>query len=162
MLQRIQTVFLMVVAGAMGGMLFFPIWVKAPAESGQVHQIFALYYKTLDANAEGQAETMVYYPYIIMGILAVAAATVAVTEITKFNNRLLQIKLGALNAILMSATLGTAVYFTTTAQKAWMPTVAGEYQLGLFLPAIAMVCNVLANRFIRRDEKLVKSVDRIR
>ncbi|WP_332913669.1 DUF4293 family protein [Algoriphagus boritolerans] len=40
--------------------------------------------------------------------------------------------------------------------------VAGSYQLGFWAILAAMVCNMLANRFIRKDEALVRSVDRIR
>jgi hypothetical protein len=34
--------------------------------------------------------------------------------------------------------------------------------MGLYLPIAAMICNILANRFIRRDENLVRSADRMR
>ncbi|MDH3711846.1 MAG: DUF4293 domain-containing protein [Cyclobacteriaceae bacterium] len=32
----------------------------------------------------------------------------------------------------------------------------------MYLPAVALILNLLANRFIRRDESLVRSVDRLR
>ena len=48
-------------------------------------------------------------------------------------------------------------------QQEFAPDSMGQYMLpGFFLPAIAMVFNILANRFIRRDENLVRSVDRLR
>jgi hypothetical protein len=37
-----------------------------------------------------------------------------------------------------------------------------NYEIGFFLVIIAMICNILANRFIRRDENLVRSADRMR
>ncbi len=40
--------------------------------------------------------------------------------------------------------------------------VAGSYQVGFWAVLVAMVLNMLANRFIRKDEALVRSVDRIR
>ena len=39
---------------------------------------------------------------------------------------------------------------------------ACDMTFGLFLPAAALICNMIANRFIRKDERLVRSVDRIR
>ena len=54
------------------------------------------------------------------------------------------------------------VYFAIDGQKIWLITSVGEYQVGFFLTPVAAICNILANRFIRRDEKLVRSVDRIR
>ena len=71
---------------------------------------------------------------------------------------MLQMKLSALNSLFMAATLGISVYYGTGMVKEY----AGGYGLGLFLPGAAMICNILANRYIRRDERLVKSVDRIR
>ena len=38
----------------------------------------------------------------------------------------------------------------------------GAYQIGFWAILAAMVCNMLANRFIRKDVALLKSVDRIR
>jgi hypothetical protein len=83
-----------------------------------------------------------------------------VMEIGKFENRLLQLKLGALNSILMAATIGSGVYFATRLIRT--NQLAGDYGLGLWLPAVAMISNVIANRFIRRDEKLVRDSDRLR
>ena len=34
--------------------------------------------------------------------------------------------------------------------------------LGIFVFALAMILNILARRFIQKDEKLVRSVDRLR
>ncbi|HOO10052.1 MAG TPA: DUF4293 family protein [Cyclobacteriaceae bacterium] len=34
--------------------------------------------------------------------------------------------------------------------------------MALFLPIVAMVSNMVANRFIRKDEKLVRDSDRLR
>ena len=89
-----------------------------------------------------------------------AAAPIAIMEIGKFENRLLQIKLGALNSLVMAGSLGSMVYFATQLIKS--NQVAGEYGLSLWLPAGAMVSNMIANRFIRRDEKIVRDSDRIR
>ena len=71
-------------------------------------------------------------------------------------------KLGALNSLVLAGFLGLSVYFTFRMEK--MIGVAGEgtYEFGMYLPAVALICNLLANRFIRKDEALVRSVDRIR
>ena len=91
---------------------------------------------------------------------AIAAATVAFFEIGKFNNRMLQIKLGALNALLMAGGIGSAVWFATDLMKATQE--AGNYGLALYLPIVAIISNMIANRFIRKDEKLVRDSDRLR
>jgi hypothetical protein len=40
--------------------------------------------------------------------------------------------------------------------------IKGEYGYAMWLPAIAMLSNLVANRFIRKDEKLVRDADRLR
>jgi hypothetical protein len=73
---------------------------------------------------------------------------------------MLQIKLGALNSLVMAGSLMALVWFATQLIKS--NQIAGEYGLSLWMPAGAMVSNMIANRFIRRDEKLVRDSDRIR
>jgi uncharacterized YccA/Bax inhibitor family protein len=104
----------------------------------------------------------IYFPYTISGGLALIGAFIAVVEIFKYKNRLTQIKLGMLNSLVMVASLLLLVILSYFDQKELMPTIQGIYEPGLFLPAAALIFNSLANRFIRKDEKLVRSIDRIR
>jgi hypothetical protein len=154
MWQRKQTIFLALTSLCMVLMIFFPVWVAA--DGNLIRMLYPLHY-TIRGS---EADTTIYYPYASCAILAIAAATVAIIEIGKFENRLLQLKLGALNSVLMAGALGTAVYFATRLIKS--NQLAGGYDLGLYLPAIAMVSNMIANRFIRKDEKLVRDSERIR
>lgn len=154
MWQRIQTVFLVIAIISLLVSIFLPIWVYQDS-SGQSHQLYALHYTI----KQGETATPQYFPYCLTAILAVAAITIAFIEIRKFKNRLLQMKLGALNSLFMAGTIASAVIFSNQFTKAFQ---GGNYGLGLWLPGIAVVCNLLANRFIRRDEKLVRDSDRLR
>lgn len=154
MWQRKQTVFLVIVGSCMILSIFFPIW-KA-TDGASEYSLFPLHY-TVNV---GEEATTQYFPYTLTGILAIAAATVAFFAIGKFQNRLLQIKLGALNSLLMAGTIGSATYFAINLIKTTQAV--GSYGVALALPAIAMISNMLANRFIRKDEKLVRDSDRIR
>ena len=158
MLQRIQTVFLLLVVLLMGASMIFPLWTYSPEDSEVFFGLKSFYFTNVDP-AQG-IEDRVYFPFSLVASLAIASMVVTIIELTKFENRLLQMKLGALNSLLMAATMGLGVYFATDLMEA--KGVAGVYGTGLFLPAAAMICNVIANRFIRKDEKLVRSVDRIR
>ncbi len=160
MLQRIQSVFLFLACALMIATLVLPLWINEDPNSGEKHEIFALFYQfTADSNAVPERN---YNPYFITGLLALVAACIAGYEIFKYKNRLSQMKLGALNSLIMMGVIGFVVYFAIDGQKIWLITSVGEYQVGFFLTPIAAICNILANRFIRRDEKLVRSVDRIR
>ena len=157
MLQRIQTVFLALVALAMLLTIFFPIWY-IPADSSQgTVVLFALY---LDHTATDGASTVTSFPFLWVAILAIASTTLAVTEITRYKKRTLQMKLGSLNSLVMAGTMFLAVYFIRELRLEFNQE--GAIGIGLFLPGVGIIFNILANFFIRKDEKLVRSVDRIR
>jgi cytosine/uracil/thiamine/allantoin permease len=157
MWQRIQTVFLVIAILSLVASIFLPIWMLRDA--AQHHVLYALYYGSRDGAANGSSMVQTYVPYCITAILFIAAITIAVIEITRFKDRLLQIKLGTLNSLLLAGGLGSAVYFATTMVKTYE---GGQYGFGLWMPGIAVICNWLAMRFIRRDEKLVRDSDRLR
>ena len=148
MWQRTQTIFLSVVVSSMFLMIFFPIWVGVDGDS--VIKFYPMYLM--------QGESELYLPYTWVSVLAIASVTVGFLEITRYKNRLLQIKLGAFNSLLMAACMVTAILLARNLQNAY----PGSYGFSLFLPAIGMVSNSIANRFIRRDEKLVRESDRLR
>lgn len=161
MLQRIQTVFLLMVASLMTIFLFFPLWFINLHSGAEYHRLYAFFYYSF-VSGNSPEETVVYWPYAISGILAVIATTVAVYEAFAYKNRLTQIKLGAFNSLVMAGALISAVWFTSNIQQIWEDIDPGRFGMGVIFPAIALLCNIFANRFIRKDEKLVKSMNRIR
>ena len=136
MLQRIQTIYLLLAAIVSAGLIFiFPLWDNASGEG-----IFA-------------SDVL-----IALGMF-LASAAISLMCIFMFKNRKLQFVLGRLNIILNLFLLGVFVY--------WSLTLPGEMEIsekgiGMFLPIISIVFLVLANKAIKRDEDLVKSVDRLR
>lgn len=154
MWQRIQTVFLVVVIISMVGLIFMPIWVFQP-ETENSHTLFALHYTE---KTNGVANTL-YMPYAITAMLAVAAASIAFISIRKFKNRVLQMKLGALNSLLMLGAMVSIVVFIMDLTKSHN---GGQYGSGFWMIAMGVAANFLANRFIRRDEKLVRDSERLR
>ncbi|HEY3402148.1 MAG TPA: DUF4293 domain-containing protein [Ohtaekwangia sp.] len=154
MWQRIQTVFLVIAIVSLVAAIFLPIWVHQDA-SGKVYELFALHFTTI----ENGARTTVYMPYSLTAMLLVAAITLAVIEVRKFRDRMAQVKMGALNSLFLAGGLGSAVYFATSLIKTYQ---GGTYGLGLWLPAVAVVCNWVAIRFIKKDERLVRDSDRLR
>ncbi|MDQ3393798.1 MAG: DUF4293 domain-containing protein [Bacteroidota bacterium] len=166
MIQRVQSIFLFLVGMCMFLVLFFPLWEKVSIEDQQVATLsaYSLTLYTIDTTTLETApglisEMQTYY----IAIVSILAALVAFYSIFKYKNRLTQMKLGALNSLLMAAVLGVSLYIATSYGNPMLrPEVEGSYKLGFFFPAFALIFNVLSNRFIRRDEKLVRSVDRIR
>ncbi len=162
MLQRIQSVFLLVVAAVMVATLFLPMWNMLNMETMEAVKLsaFKLSYVTVDTNG---TETLIsakdtYW----ISVLAVLAAGVALFSIFSFKNRLRQMQLNTLNSLLMGGCLLTTYFYTTIGVQIVQGAGGGNYQIGFFIIAVALLCNSLGNRFIRKDEKLVRSADRIR
>ncbi|MBO3700383.1 DUF4293 domain-containing protein [Roseivirga sp. E12] len=165
MIQRFQTVLLLLVALCMALILAYPIWFEQSPDASKGIIVTALKMEVVDFGGtptDGADDIILesrgtWY----IAALAIAASLVAFISIFQFKNRLNQMKLGALNALLMAATLGVSFYKVYQFEEMLNPA-QGSFSIGFFLSAVAMVLNVLSNRFIRKDEKLIKSVDRIR
>ena len=159
MIQRVQSLFLLGVAVCLIATLFLPIWEKTDSEndSGVVLEVFFT-----EVQSKDQSVTREFFPTAILGILAITGIGIALFEMIKYRNRISQMKLGALNSLVIAGFLGLAVYFTFSIEKMVTFSEQGTYELGMYLPALALIFNLLANRFIRKDEALIRSVDRIR
>lgn len=136
MIQRIQSVYLLL-AAIVAGALPFVVSIFTLA-SGEV--------------VSAVDDMMFLIPFIVSAVLAVVA-------IFLFKNRQLQTVVSRLNIILNFILLGVFVY-----QLLMMSGEAAvsEKGIGMFLPILSIVLLVLANRAIRKDEQLVKSADRLR
>jgi len=154
MWQRKQTIFLALTALSLFAMIFFPIWVS----SGDEPTLTLTPLSLASASPTDKSET--FFPYAWVTVIFAAAATTAITSIAKFNHRLLQLKLGLLNSALLAAGIFLMVYLAADLIKEQRPP--GKYGISLFLPAGAMIFNMIANFFIRRDERLVRDSDRLR
>jgi hypothetical protein len=157
MIQRIQTVFLFLIVCCMIALLFITIWSKTDPATGDSMVLTAYSLTGTGALAAASKST------IAIAILAVAAGSVALYEIFQYRNRLTQIKLGFLNTLTMILLMGACFYYSTyVGEELVAPQMKGEFEPGFYLPALGLILNVLANRFIKRDEDLVRSVDRLR
>jgi hypothetical protein len=160
MIQRIQTVFLFLLAIAVVSMLFLPLWSKVDATTGEEVVLTAWNINSyMPADA---AEGTPVKSSMAIGLLAIAAAVVALYEIFQFKNRLTQMKLGLLNTLVLAAMLITTYYYAEFIAGPLVEAKEGSFEAGFYMPVLALLLNALANRFIRRDENLVRSVDRLR
>lgn len=156
MWQRIQTVFLIVIVVCMVVGIFLPITVFTDPVTGVTHELYPLHYS---AKENGQITTS-YFPYAMTAILMVAGATLAGMGITRYANRMTQVKIGTLNSLILAGTIILIAYLFYKEFAAKFP--AAKLGPVIWIAAVAAVCNWLALRFIRRDEKLVRDSDRLR
>jgi len=167
MIQRIQSVFLLLLALAMVTMLFLPLWSKTDAATGETVVLTAWSLKAHFLNEQGEIATTGNVPplksTLAIGMLAIAAAVIALYEIFQYKNRLNQMKLGLFNTLVIAALLGTSFYYAAYVGTNMVTANGnGAYEAGFYMPMLALLLNALANRFIKRDEDLVRSVDRLR
>jgi len=158
MIQRIQSVFLLFVALCMTATIFFPLWQKQAPDSEEVAQLGALYLEVQKAG-----ETTVQVGTFYIAGLAFVAICLAFASLFSYKNRMLQMKINLFNTVVMAGTLGLAVFFVNEGNAlVGGPEDGADFGIGFFLPVVALVLNALANRFIQRDERLVRDADRLR
>lgn len=149
MWQRIQTVFLGIAALGLVAALVLPLW---EARVGTEKIVLTPFYLL-------QNNEYTYYPYSLTALLAVTGLTLVVLTIKRYDNRMLQMKLGLFNTLVLTGVMICIVVFVLQLNKQFPLAQNG---LGLYFVFAAVVCNWLAVRFIRKDEKLVRDSDRIR
>ena len=163
MIQRVQTLFLLGVVICMALVIAFPIWEKVSTAEGLKYTLDALYWNEYSSAGQTDAWELteskpVYYLAGLSGLIAL----IALFSIFQFRKRPLQITLGAINAFLMMIFVGLTTYLIYTGEKGMAQDAHTNFGIGYFLPLGALLFNSLANRFIKKDEELVRSVDRIR
>ncbi|QNL21588.1 DUF4293 domain-containing protein [Hyphobacterium sp. CCMP332] len=160
MIQRVQSIFLAVIAILMAACTGFNYWQKAALDGSSKIYLSAIGKAVFEQGNE--AASLQYFPFTFVAILALLSCGLAIYEIFQYKNRLLQLKLGALNSLFMGATLVLMVVFINQNEDLLDPGKRVLPGIAFYMPVIAMVLNIIANRFIRKDEKLVRSADRMR
>ena len=143
MIQRIQTVYLLLASIISGVLIFvFNLW-KSIGKN-----IFAL--DLIDNES---------YVLKLIPVLFLISAILAFVAVFLFKNRKLQFVIGRLTILVNLILLGVLINVSLT-----LPGEASvsEKGIGMFIPILAILLLVLANKAIKKDEDLVKSVDRLR
>ncbi len=136
MIQRIQTLYLVVVILLSAVVPFFVnLWVET--ENGAVF-----------------AQQDVLISSVFYGVAVLAAVAIML-----FKRRQNQFVVNRLNLLLNLFLLGFFVYRSLNLSG---ETAVSEKGIGMLIPVFSIVFLVLANRAIKKDEDLVKSVDRLR
>lgn len=154
MIQRIQTLYLLVVALLTGATLLLPLaWFGDGTETFTLHA-FAL--------ENGAGEAVRATPY--MGVLLAAAALLPLATIFLFKRRMLQLRLCAVELVLLigAAVMEAIYYYLSYRVFSGMEFHTQGMRPAIALPLVCLLLSYLAARAILRDELLVRSLDRIR
>lgn len=144
MIQRLQSVFLLLSS------LFF---------GSQFFTAFA----TTTIEVQGIFSDLLYNIYdnpILLGLVGLGAV-ISLGTIFLFNNRSLQLKMTNLSLVLavMFPLVAGILYFLQASESS---SLVPNLSIGTFTPLGSIIFGALAGRYIKKDEKLVSSMDRLR
>lgn len=134
MIQRIQSIWLLLAAIAILCLLFVPVFT----------------------SAEGNIYVTSNTPLVISTVLA---GLISLVNIFNFRNRKLQTRIASVNILLI---LGVSFWLSQLAKQLPGGLEKAGIGAGLFLPLTAIIFTYLAIKGIKNDEKLIRSADRLR
>lgn len=144
MIQRIQSIYLLIATLLSGGLIFLlKLWVNEQEADFFVIDSFS-------------SDSLLLK---VMAVLFFVSAVLTLIAIFQFKKRQLQFVLGRLSILINFIILGIVVYFS---QNLSGEIIVSEKGIGLLIPILTILFVVIANKAIKKDEELVKSVDRLR
>lgn len=154
MIQRIQSLYLLLAAVCAGAVLLLPLAAYTDGMNEYTLRAFML------SESGGEASQ----PTVYMGILLSLSALLPFVTIFLFKRRMLQVRLCVVELVLLAGGIIMMAVYCYLGYRAvsGMPFGAASLKAGVILPLPAIVFTVLALRATFRDEVLVRSLDRIR
>jgi len=145
MIQRIQSLFLLIAVICVGLLYKFP-FATSDISSGQF--LADQSYDLLDSN----------FYWIFAGLSFI----LFLATLFSFKNRKLQIRLATFSIISNILFLLLIIFLFYQEFMGVQSSAVVNDGFGVYLPIISLIMVILANRFIKKDDKLVKSMDRLR
>ncbi len=145
MIQRKQTLWLLLAALFSAGVFYFPLY------RGYV-------------NVNG-TDTLTYLETgkkLFLVLMAVVMVALPILAIAMFKNRKRQIRLATMAGVANIAFIAAAMMQVTPFLEETKGIANDSYWIGMVLPFISIIFLILSFMGIRRDEKLVRSTDRLR
>jgi hypothetical protein len=155
MIQRIQTVYLLIVAGLFIALMFFPIAVLRSGDQFYSFEVSGL-------NTIMQPSELVYPTWSLMAIAAIIIL-LSFAIIFMYKKRVLQMRMCIFNALLMIGFCALfGFYIWQFGKSSELPDMKLNIRIWASFPIIALILNYLAIRNIGADEALVRSLERLR
>ena len=153
MIQRIQSLFLLLVALCLGALFF--------TDLAQIQDVLLTIngHEAADTVIDKQLESFLPFP---LAALVIGAILLTVLVLFSYKDRKRQMLLGRINYLLILTLVVLIFLSISDLQKQLADTNTNPYKFGTYLPIISLGFHLLANRAIKRDEELVKSLDRLR
>jgi len=144
MIYRLQSLYLSLIALISGGFIFvFPLWIDSNKDVFFAWQGFT--------NSQWLIKSI--------AICFLLVVIIAIVSLLSYNKRKSQFMLNRLNLIINLYLLGVLLFYLLNLSGG---TLVSEKGIGAFFPILNIFLLVFANKAIKRDEALIKSVDRLR
>ena len=155
MIQRIQTAYLLIVAGLFISLLFLPL---AAIQSGNTMYLFDV----TGLNALTQPSELVFPTWSLISIDAIIVLASFII-LFMYKKRILQIRLCVFNTILIIGFCAlSGFYLWQFGKSPELPDMKIYMKIWAAFPLISIILNYLAIRNIGADEALVRSLERLR
>jgi amino acid permease len=155
MIQRIQTVYLLIVAGLFMAVMFLPIAVLQSGDNLYSFEVTGL-------NTVEQVPELAFPTWSLMAIAAIIIL-LAFVIIFMYKKRLLQIRMCIFNALLMIGFCAlVGFYLWQFGKSPELPDMKINIRISAAFPLIAIILDYLAIRNIGADEALIRSLERLR
>lgn len=156
MIQRIQTVYLFLIAVLAGCTVALPV---ADLINTKENLMYLVDYRGVSL-IQPAGEAVLQSTTWLLSTFAMVFGIIALLILFSYKNRIKQIRLSVINFLFLIG------YYVALVIYIWMAcsSLNAEWHLRIaaVFPLIAMILNYLAIGAIGKDEKLVKSMDRIR
>lgn len=153
MIQRIQTIYLLLASLSLFALFLFPIATVFEAQGAKKITVNGVY-QTIDNNIV-QTDS-----FLLVTIATVILAVLPLVLIFLYKNRKRQLLFAYLLIVFV---IGYSFWLSQVLKAATTTLLeVSDYGIGAGLSSIAILFLVLAAKGINRDEKLVKSADRLR
>ena len=158
MIQRIQTVFMLIAFVCFVLPFFFPL---AGIYGNTSTYMFYIY--KFQNMVPGESSVFNNTAVIPLAALDVIAGVMVGAAIFSYKKRILQMRLVRF-AIFLDVILLALIFFIYAGIIERTLSVTPNYisEAGIYFPLIALIFLVLANRYIMHDERTVRSLDRLR
>ena len=142
MIQRIQTVYILLATLCSFLMFFFPVWQTNVSTSGM--------------DEIGAGSHLLLLPVAAIGVLVFAI------DIFLFKNRKWQIRLCKAGMVLTILFMIMALIFIQQEHNLMNTETLKSFQAGAVLPVVSVFSSMLAIKNIKKDEAIVRDMDRLR
>ena len=155
MIQRIQTVYLLAIAGMFIALLFLPL--------SFIHTNEALYSFGVDGLQTTTLPSELVYPTWSLMAVAVIIILLSFVIIFKYKKRVLQMRMCVYNALLMIGFCALfGFYLWQLGKSPELPDMKISFRFWVAFPFVALIFDYLAIRSIGADEAMIRSLERLR